>query len=217
MVTKSYIKISDSVTNEQSHLIQSENELELASPGNRLAAVLINQLLINLTYIPFYIYMSFSLLDNDKYYTDNETTFNGDYSQVISNWMSQPTTKYMIALTIVTLIIYALWQMYWMSKYGQSIGKRLLKIRVVRINGENPGFIHNVILREFIYQILVLFIGTVTLFFGYFVFLLAPAMVFIRRWNRRTLQDFLAGTIVVTDTNLAKEEKIKVRIPKQDN
>lgn len=69
-------------------------------------------------------------------------------------------------------------------------------------------------MRELIYQILVIVFSLITLGIGYFVFMLVPAMVFIKKWNRRTFQDFMAGTIVVSTKNTVKDERIRITLPK---
>lgn len=209
MQNKSNIKISvsDLGIRQQACPALSKDGLELASPAHRMSAVMINQTLTCLICLPLYIQMSFSFLDNET----GLYQYNG---QNFVNWISQPATKIIIGLTFIALIVYTLWQVFWMSKYGQSIGKRILKIWVIRTNGENVGFARNVILRELIYQILVIVLSLITFGIGYFVFMLVPAMVFIKEWNRRTLQDFMAGTIVVSTKNTVKDERIRITLPK---
>lgn len=209
MQNKSNIKISvsDLGISQQSCPALPKDGLELASPAHRMSAVMINQTLTCLICLPLYIQMSFSFLDNET----GLYQYNG---QNFVNWISQPATKIIIGLTFIALIVYTLWQVFWMSKYGQSIGKRILKIWVIRTNGENVGFARNVILRELIYQILVIVLSLITFGIGYFVFMLVPAMVFIKEWNRRTFQDFMAGTIVVSTKNTVKDERIRITLPK---
>ncbi|PIT38411.1 RDD family protein [Snodgrassella alvi] len=209
MQNKSNIKISvsDLGISQQSCPALLKDGLELASPALRMSAVMINQVITSLICLPLYIQMSFSFLDNET----GLYQYNG---QNFVNWISQPATKIIIGLTFIALIVYTLWQVFWMSKYGQSIGKRILKIWVIRTNGENVGFARNVILRELIYQILVIVLSLITFGIGYFVFMLVPAMVFIKEWNRRTLQDFMAGTIVVSTKNTVKDERIRITLPK---
>lgn len=216
MHNKSNIKISvsDLGIRQQSCPALSKDGLELASPAHRMSAVMINQVLTSLIFIPLYIQMSLSILNNSDNDKDNTTVPCLYSSQDLVNWISQPATKIILASTFIALIVYTLWQVYWMSKYGQSIGKRILKIWVIRTNGENPGFLRNIILRELIYQILVIIFSLITLGIGYIVFMLVPAMVFIKEWNRRTLQDFMAGTIVVSTKNTVKDERIRITLPK---
>ena len=186
----------------------ADGELELATPADRLCAITINQLLQYIIYLPIYIYFLSETFDiNDEEFDLNELT------EFFLDWITLPLTLTIICLTIMALIIFTAWQINWMTKYGQSIGKRMLNIRVIRTNGDNPGFVRNVFLREIVYQLIVVIIGTLTLGIGYFVFIVVPAMVFITKWQRRTLQDFLADTIVVKDKTSKKP--VTITIPKR--
>ncbi|PIT20664.1 RDD family protein [Snodgrassella communis] len=186
----------------------ADGKLELASPAYRLCAITINQLFQYIIFLPIYIYSLSALFEarEEEYNSDELTEF-------LLEWLTLPQTLTIIKITIMALIIFTAWQISWMTKYGQSIGKRMLNIRVIRTNGDNPGFIRNVILREIVYQLIVVIIGTLTLGIGYFVFMLFPAMLFINKWQRRTLQDFLADTIVVKDKTSNKP--VTVRFPKR--
>ena len=50
-------------------------------------------------------------------------------------------------------MILPFWQCYWMWKRGQSIGKKIMGIKVIRLDNRSPDFRTNVIKREFIYYI----------------------------------------------------------------
>ncbi|WP_239373891.1 RDD family protein [Snodgrassella gandavensis] len=209
---------SDSDQYIQSIPALADGRLELATPAYRLCAITINQLFQYIIFLPISIY-SLSALFNAMGEEDNsfdamEEEYDSDeLTQFFLDWLTLPQTLTIICLTITALIIFTAWQINWMSKYGQSIGKRMLNLRVIRTNGDNPGFVRNVILREIVYQLIVVIIGSLTLGIGYFVFMFVPAMVFINKWQRRTLPDFLADTIVVRDK--FSEKPIKVKIPRR--
>ncbi|WP_239324679.1 RDD family protein [Snodgrassella gandavensis] len=209
---------SDSDQYIQSIPALADGRLELATPAYRLCAITINQLFQYIIFLPISIY-SLSALFNAMGEEDNsfdamEEEYDSDeLTQFFLDWLTLPQTLTIICLTITALIIFTAWQINWMSKYGQSIGKRMLNLRVIRTNGDNPGFVRNVILREIVYQLIVVIIGSLTLGIGYFVFMFVPAMVFINKWQRRTLPDFLADTIVVR--NKFSEKPIKVKIPRR--
>lgn len=196
---KNYRSSVDLVNSNKSLSALANGKLELASPADRLSAVVINHIIGYLIATPFYIYYMISAvklvgnIDPDEANAlDQEQLM-----QFLLNWFNLPLTKIIIGFTFVVSIIYTIWQIYWMTKYGQSIGKRLLKIRVIRTNGDNPGFIHNILLREVVYGFIASVISMMTLGFGTLIFLFIPCMVFATSWHRRTLQDFLADTIVV--------------------
>lgn len=79
------------------------------------------------------------------------------------------------------------YQLYSVSTRGQTIGKRLLSIRVVlKETGENGGFVVNVLKRGLV-------TGLLNLIPGFFL----VDSLFIFREDRRCIHDFIAGTIVV--------------------
>ena len=126
-----------------------------------------------------------------------------------------------LGLVMVLYLIYGGIQLYFMCKYGQSIGKKLMKIRVVRENGDMAGFVHNVLLREVAYGlicsvIMMVLMGIFVAVFGveansgvamvidvllqivsYLPTLACFIMLFMESRNRQTLQDLLAKTYVV--------------------
>lgn len=196
---KNYRGSVDFVNSNKSLSALADGKLELASPADRLSAVVINHIIGSLIATPFYIYYMISIfkffgtIDPDE----ADALDKEQFDQFFLNWFNLPLTEIIIGFTFVASIIYTIWQIYWMTKYGQSIGKRLLKIRVIRTNGDNAGFIHNILLREVVYGVIASIVSIMTLGFGTLIFLFIPCMVFATSWHRRTLQDFLAGTIVV--------------------
>lgn len=196
---KNYRGSVDFVNSNKSLSALADGKLELASPADRLSAVVINHIIGSLIAMPFYIYYMISIfkffgtIDPDE----ADALDKEQLDQFFLNWFNLPLTEIIIGFTFVASIIYTIWQIYWMTKYGQSIGKRLLKIRVIRTNGDNAGFIHNILLREVVYGVIASIVSIMTLGFGSLIFLFIPCMVFATSWHRRTLQDFLAGTIVV--------------------
>ena len=198
---KNYRGSVDFVNSNKSISALADDKLELASPADRLSAVVINHVIGYIIAAPFYYYYIVSIFKFKFAVTMNSEelkTLNPEQlNQFIHDWINLPQTRILIGFTAVASIIYAVWQIYWMTKYGQSIGKRLLKIRVIRTNGDNPGFAGNVLVREIVYKIIANFITVLTLGFGFIILLIVPFMVFNTNLHRRTLQDFLAGTIVV--------------------
>ena len=196
---KNYRGSVDFVNSNKSLSALADGKLELASPADRLSAVVINHIIGSLIAMPFYIYYMISIfkffgtIDPDE----ADALDKEQLDQFFLNWFNLPLTEIIIGFTFVASIIYTIWQICWMTKYGQSIGKRLLKIRVIRTNGDNAGFIHNILLREVVYGVIASIVSIMTLGFGTLIFLFIPCMVFATSWHRRTLQDFLAGTIVV--------------------
>lgn len=110
----------------------SAQDYVAATPLQRLIAGIINILLFfipaNIVYIYFHtkiIHFPFSYIIN--------------YITAIAS--------------IIFLMILPFWQCYWMWKRGQSIGKKIMGIKVIRLDNKSPNFWTNVIKREFIYYI----------------------------------------------------------------
>jgi uncharacterized RDD family membrane protein YckC len=85
-------------------------------------------------------------------------------------------------------LAYAIWQIWMFATQGQTLGKKLMNVRVVKLDtGRNGGFVTNVLLRALVGQGL---LGVIP-FYG-----LVDAL-FIFRDDRRCIHDMIAGTAVV--------------------
>jgi uncharacterized RDD family membrane protein YckC len=94
----------------------------------------------------------------------------------------------LLAAAVLTVAIVQLWML---TKRGQTLGKRMLDIRIVRFADEgNPGFASAVLLRAIVPGV----IGAMP-YIG-MVFTLVD-ICFIFRADRRCLHDLIAGTKVV--------------------
>jgi len=84
----------------------------------------------------------------------------------------------------------AIYQMVMLSKRGQTLGKRTMKIRIVKLDGSGPGFLHAVLLRLLVNALpsAIPVVGVLYPLVDY---------LFIFRADRRCLHDRIAGTRVV--------------------
>ncbi|WP_239324681.1 RDD family protein [Snodgrassella gandavensis] len=180
---------------EYGHTTDREIEVELASPWNRISAYIINNLLLTLA---AFIGTILSLIFV-KFVLRSES----EDIEVLS----------LIICISISLLIYAIFQSIQMSKTGQSFGKRLMGIKVIGIDGQNPGFVGTVLLREGVFNIIAKIIsvtfvaifvqlfnfpGIATkLLFAYLLPFICLIMLFRKKTNQRTLQDYLARTIVI--------------------
>ena len=82
------------------------------------------------------------------------------------------------------------------STRGQSIGKIVMKTRIVTISGAAPGFVHGVVLRIILFGIL-----TTPFCACYPLYPVAPIVdgLFVFGERRQCLHDLLASTLVVSD------------------
>lgn len=196
-------------TIEANQLASGEIEVELASPWQRIGAVVINWLLQVVVFIiAFALMFAFGM--------SFKTWFNSsDPSAALAG------IGLFLLVLFVAFIPFCIWQIVWMSKYGQSVGKRVMKIRVLTLDGDNPGFFGTVFMREIVYNIILSVINFMVTFIAGIMFAsinegttqtilqliinlisIAPSiiclvMLFLEKNNRRTLQDYLAKTIVV--------------------
>lgn len=107
----------------------------------------------------------------------------------------------LLGLVLIT-IAFCIYQIVIMAKDGQSLGKKILRIRVITEDGENPGFVKYVLVRVLLFYLLVAiapaFLGETVAATVFWVCAIACViMLFIEGRNRQTLQDLLAKTLVI--------------------
>jgi uncharacterized RDD family membrane protein YckC len=101
-----------------------------------------------------------------------------------------------LAAGLLLLLIVQVWML---STRGQSIGKRLIGVRIVKLDGSNPGFVHAWLMREFLMSV---FGGLLSILPIVGPVMLRPALhvtdwCMIFRDDRRCLHDLIASTKVV--------------------
>ena len=90
-------------------------------------------------------------------------------------------------ITGLLILVYLVVQLWFLIKDGQTIGKKLMKIRIVkRETGHNGGFVPNVLMRGFVNGLL-----------GIIPFYGLVDILFIFREDRRCVHDLLACPVVV--------------------
>ncbi len=180
----SHHQTSDLATNNPYAAPQSELHFEpsatlaLASRWHRLLAVLVDGVLFTPFFFVFFFYI-FQALNADQL---GDTHFR----LVKSNGIDAPTVIgfiYLLCLIIVQLVF--------LARHGQTIGKRLLKIRVVRNSDDSQCGLG----RYFWLRSVVPWLIGVIPFVGNF-FPLVDAL-FIFRNDKRCLHDMIADTKVV--------------------
>jgi uncharacterized RDD family membrane protein YckC len=91
----------------------------------------------------------------------------------------------------ITLAIFLLIHGYWLSKYGQTVGKRVVRIRIVDMaSGDKPPFARLVLLRYLVIGVL----GYIPVVGGLVTLV---DVLFIFRQDRRCIHDLICGTRVV--------------------
>lgn len=164
----------------ENDLFNDDIEVELASPWQRMGAVLLN----SLVYTGIVIFsLVISLITGNK--------IGAGIGLIIG---------------ILCALGFAVYQIVLMSREGQTFGKKLMKIRVITENGDNPGFVKYCLLRELCYNMLTGFVSGLLAaianeslgnLFSFGCFVACVVLLFMESRNRQTLQDILAKTIVI--------------------
>lgn len=103
-----------------------------------------------------------------------------------------PGMVFAVSVAGLALLALAIAQIWMLSTRGQTIGKRIVGIRIVRaIDGSPPGFVRAWLLRDFVKGILC----SIPVFGK--VFCLVD-LCFIFRADRRCIHDLIAGTRVIS-------------------
>ena len=112
-----------------------------------------------------------------------------------------------IAAALVDWLL--VYQVVLMSRDGQTLGKKHMRIRVITTDGETAGFVRHFLLRFCAYYLIVMIISVLLpweMDMGNgkmqspvltIALLICLLMLFFRSKRRRTLQDLLARTLVV--------------------
>lgn len=172
-------------------------EVELATPWQRIAAALIDWLLVLIFPIVVFVMLAFGLgLAASSWSLDTEESRNLLVGGVIVVGV----------LICLGLLVY---QVVLMSRDGQTLGKKQMRIRVITTDGETAGFVRHFLLRFCAYYLIVWVIGALLPWememangktespVGTIALLICLLMLFFRSKRRRTLQDLLARTLVV--------------------
>jgi len=154
---------------------EREQQLTLATRGSRLAATLIDGVLLMGAPFALGIYMGFS-----------SYAVSVDPSQVAA----APPTTAILVVGLLSLLLLAV-QCYLLVTSAQSIGKRLLGIRIVNARDGSPTSFGRIVLMRFVPIQLASLFPLV----GSFVPLVDSLLIF--RQDSRCLHDHIAGTIVV--------------------
>ena len=174
-------------------------DVHIASVWSRVAAYLLNYLFNVIIFLPYYyiLYTEATAISKQK-----NIPFTPD---LITSVSMRADMAQVGGLSTIVYLIVGIVQLYYMSRYGQSLGKKIMGIRVLKSNGSNPGFLGAVLVRELAWGLIVL----VILISAYFVLkvnilicsllilLINFIMLFSVKRDRRTLYDMLADTVVV--------------------
>ncbi|OSI21656.1 RDD family protein [Neisseria dumasiana] len=197
--------------NHQQNLPLSSEEVidvEIATPKSRIVAYLLNTLFTVLAFVP--IFLAFIMLSVSA---NTEMTAEENFAYLVgtTDW-----GNIWIGVGLLILLGYTVVQCWMLSRHGQSIGKKIMKIRLLKNDGTNPGFWYAVMVREVGFNVVLTLAVMVVAYLLVFmagkdgftadyianslstvVWLVCLSMLFNPAKNRRTLQDYFANTVVV--------------------
>ena len=158
----------------------------LASRWLRLGAALLDELLSNFCALPGMIMLGPSaLMLIFRLATHGRDALQDSDLERLAGMSSA------LGVLLLGVLFCAAIQTWMLSMRGQTVGKRLLGIRIVRVQDDtNPGFVHAVLLRS----VVPIIIRAVPMF-GLGFWLVDVGCIF--RTDKRCLHDLIAGTKVV--------------------
>ena len=167
-----------------------QNNLELAGRDTRLVAFLVD-FIICLLPIFFAILIAFFFFE-DVFNINDET---GD---ILAGDIEILTDQFEILMALIgfvlsSLLIIVILNLGWLCQNGQTIGKRLLSIKIVRTDGSKAGLLRIIFLRGFAVPLIV-FISTLP-WWKSIVFLVNHLLIFQK--SRRCGHDLIADTTVI--------------------
>ena len=154
-------------------------EYVLAERGTRLGAVLIDGLLAVAAAAPAGIILAFMIFS-----ATNGMTSLGDAEMMSYGVIAVG------ALMVLMILAFMGYQWYLIATTGQTLAKRWLGIKIVRVDGSPLGFVNGVILRSWVTGML----SNIPMV-GMIVGIVNPLMIFGE--ERRCLHDLIAGTRVI--------------------
>lgn len=184
-------------------LNQNEVEVTIASAGSRMAAYLINIIFGVIALSPFFIVVK------------SLEVKTGGFKQMAALEGFWQDMGWLMLLGLLVVALYGIVQIYFMSRDGQSLGKKIMGIRVLKTDGRNPGFAGAVLMREVLYNLIVVLVAVAIGKLGQLAtgsenvgvkleqivnwgaFIVCVVMLFQTKIDRRTLSDYLADTVVV--------------------
>lgn len=156
-----------------------------ARPINRLAAYIVDFLITGILMLVIYFIFSFDLI-----FLFGKGILNMDFNTAI-HFYRVTFINVLLICSYFTLIPYLL--------DGQTIGKKLFRIKVVMIDGSKITFA-SLFVREILGKLLLNFINI-------FLANLASYVLMVYREDKRAIGDIFAKTMVVDITNIDNKEE----------
>ncbi|HTJ80424.1 MAG TPA: RDD family protein [Polyangiaceae bacterium] len=160
----------------------------LASRGSRLGARLLDGLVTFVTMIPGLVWLISASSESSSH------SYSSTYDPYgTSSYSSGPTFEDMMgpfALMLIPALAFTIYNWVLISKRGQTLGKKWLNIKIVKLDGSPVDFVSGVILREWVQG----FINNLP-WIGGIVALIDACMIFSQ--DQQCMHDKIAKTKVV--------------------
>jgi hypothetical protein len=165
-----------------------------ASRGSRLLAASYDDLIVLGISLPMVFQivsrvaaLAAAQMEKGAELTDLDLQSLPDTATILQAMLSGPGTR----ITVVGLLIWCVITAWLLATCGQSIGKRLVGIKIVRTDGSRASFARIFLLRNLVSTLP----GLLPYFGLLYILLLDPLFIF--QDSRRCLHDMIADTIVV--------------------
>jgi uncharacterized RDD family membrane protein YckC len=155
----------------------------LAERGARLLAASIDELIVLGAFLPMLFGVVPALVNLASGGTDPELF---DTGTLVSDMLSGPGTT----ITVVALLVWVGITAWLVAANGQSIGKRLVGIKVVRTDGSRASLARIFLLRNVVSSL-----PNFLPYLGWFYLLADPLLIY--QDSRRCIHDLIADTIVI--------------------
>ena len=206
-VQTEYFDMNENHTEQQYRPSEEVVDVEIATPASRIIAYLLNTVFTVMAFVPCIVAFVMMLGSGDVPASEEEYAYFIETADWGNVWFGSG---------LLVLAVYTVVQCWMLSRSGQSLGKKIMKIRLLKNDGSNPGFWSAVMVREVGFNIVLTLAAMVPAYLLAFmagkdgftadnitnllsmiVWLVCLSMLFNPDKNRRTLQDYFANTVVV--------------------
>lgn len=171
-------------------------DVNLASPGSRIGATMINCFFMAAIMFAGMFLFGFAIMDSPIDPAQLNKMSEAERIAWAQQFYSNPKTHLVWLLPLG----FALVQLVLTACTGASVGKLMLGLRVVHKDGRKAGFLYGVLLRKLVYWLVLLTVGSFlsgTLLFLWLLLVITGIVMLFTDPLRRTPVDFMAQTLVI--------------------
>ncbi len=169
---------------------QNQNSLELAGRDTRLVAALVDFLILLLP-IFFAVLFAFYFFADGFEVSDEAGEILASHTEIFTDQFEMVIA--LLGFVLLSLLIITILNLGWLCQNGQTIGKRLLSIKIVRTDGSKVGLLRIICLRGLAVPLLAL-VSTLP-WWKSLIFFVNHLLIF--QESRRCGHDLIADTTVI--------------------